>query len=304
MWRGAAANVAESAASSLQQQRIGIGEADRAVFPIIEAARAADADSRLRLTQIRHEISVGMAALRPSMDTPAGRRQLVEFLDAKAAEARHVSENAQSNSSRIAADLANLGNEYDAQATSRGNKPASTTDDEDRDGAAASVVRDSSGEPKPFMASWGPRPLSPADTAPPAPAPGPAPRPSGPVPAELPAPLQDFTNYQLQGQEVPPWAPPPPPQTGEPIKLAPPAPRPPAVITLDDSPAELVDLFPNCDNGDVAKAGAQLVGAGIGAAIAASAGPMTAGITWAGLGAAGIAIGDAIDTLATCKGVS
>jgi hypothetical protein len=106
------------------------------------------------------------------MDTPAGRRQLIEFLDAKAAEARRVNENAQRDSSRVAAELATLGGEYEAQTISDGREPASTTDGENRDGAAP-------GEPKTFMASWGPRPLSPADPEPP------APEPSGSVPADI-----------------------------------------------------------------------------------------------------------------------
>lgn len=71
---------------------------------------------------------------------------------------------------------------------------------------------------------------------------------------------------------------------------------------LDVDPGN-VDLFPNCDNGQVLKAGGQVTGAGIGAAIAAGTGPLTAGATWAGLAAAGIALADGIDNLKKCKGL-
>lgn len=148
------------------------------------------------------------------------------------------------------------------------------------------------------MASWGQMPLSPADTPPPIPSP-PSPTP-GP---ELRAPLQDFTDYQLQGQQTPAWTPPPPPHTGEPINLGPAGPRPPMVITLEPS-EDSADLFPNCDSRELLKVSGQLVGGGVGAAVAVTGGTLTCGLTWAGVGLAAITLTDAINALAVCKGVA
>lgn len=159
---------------------------------------------------------------------------------------------------------------------------------------------DSSADLHVQMAGYGPAPLSPQSPSDgPLDAPSPAPTPSL---TDVPAPLQDFAESQLRGQEVPGWRPLPPPVTGEPIRRDT-TPQAPVVINMNQEPGT-VDLFPNCDGGDVTKAFGQIAGGGIGGAIAATTGPLTGGVTWAGLGAAGLTIADGIDNLAACKGVS
>jgi hypothetical protein len=134
----------------------------------------------------------------------------------------------------------------------------------------------------------------------------PPPQPPAPPPSplqEAPAPLHDFTEHQLAGQQVPGWQPPPPPVSGDPIRLPSAPPKAPTVINMDTTPAP-VDLFPNCDNGDVVKAFGQVAGGGIGAAIATTTGPLTAGVTWAGIAAAAVPIAEGVDNLKNCKGLS
>jgi hypothetical protein len=254
---------------------------------VVRRAQVADGQARTRLTELQGEIAAGISALRPSMDTPAGKLQMLRFLELKATEAQHLHASHSSAARDFASDADRLGEGYETLASERDTAAP----------AQGGVQRTSDqGEPTVKMASWGNAPLSPPDT----PVPPTPPGPSLPGPS-LPAPLRDFTEQQLQGREVPTWTPPPPPTTGEPIKLVP-APKPPTVITMAP-PADSGDLFPNCDTREVLGKTGQVAGAGIGAAVAVTTGPLTAGVTWAGLGVAAITLTEAIDALAVCKGL-
>lgn len=287
---GRTAVAASATTVDLQRRRHSTDDLDARFSGLVRSARDNDAGVRFRLSALRQEIDAGIAALSTSLDTPAGRQQIVDLLERKAATAQAIIAEAHERSAQAALGVRRVGRGYDAlhadgDAAGADSAPRGMSPSGSRDGSGADDSTTS-------MLSWGPRPLSPSDDPP-----GPPPSPS----ATLPAPLRDFGDYQAHGVPVPPWSPPPPPQTGEPIKLPPAAPRPPIVITLEPPP---VDLFPNCDNGDVVKAFGQLAGGGIGAAVAATTGPLTAGVTWAGLGVAAITIADAADTIATCKGIS
>lgn len=281
-WVGKASLYATSVTAGLQQQRHGTANLDDDLATIVRRAQVADSRARTRLTQLQGEIAAGISALRPSMDTPAGKLQMLRFLELKATEAQHLHATHSGAARGLALDADRLGEGYETLAA-------------ERDTAAPSqggLQRTSDqGEPTVKMASWGNAPLSPPDTPV---------RPTPPGPS-LPAPLRDFTEQQLQGREVPTWTAPPPPTTGEPIKLVP-APKPPTVITMAP-PAESGDLFPNCDTREVLGKTGQVAGAGTGAAVAVTTGPLTAGVTWAGLGVAAITLTEAIDALAVCKGL-
>ncbi|AQA07146.1 hypothetical protein BVC93_32155 (plasmid) [Mycobacterium sp. MS1601] len=142
------------------------------------------------------------------------------------------------------------------------------------------------------MLGFGPRALSQS--------PPPRPDPVAPLPPiTVPAPLQDFTGRQLQGQPIPGWSPPPPAVTGDPIKM-PPAPNPVTVVDMNIDPGP-VDLFPRCDGGDTVKAGLTVAG-GMLTAVGAVAGTApTMGTSLLGLSVAGMTIGSGIDDLYNCK---
>jgi hypothetical protein len=281
-WGGKASLHAASVTAGLEQQRHATANLDDNLATILRRAQTADGQARTRLTQLQAEIAAGISALRPSMDTPAGKLQVLQFLESKATEAQHLYTTHSSAARDFASDADRLGEGYETLA-----------DDHDPTAPAqnGSQRTPNQGEPTVKMASWGNAPLSPPDTPVPPTPPGPS----------LPAPLRDFTEQQLQGHEVPTWTPPPPPTTGEPIKLTP-ALKPPTVITMDPS-SESGDLFPNCDTREVLGKTGQVAGAGIGAAVAVTTGPLTAGVTWAGLGVAAITLTEAIDALAVCKGL-
>lgn len=290
-WQGTAATSALRTGVQLRQQRDVTVNVDGKMSTVLQAVQTADSDSRARLAQLHAEIAAGMKALAPSMDTPAGRLQMVRFLELKAAEAQQIQMIHRQVAQRFATAVSSLGDDYLTLAGAR--STAAPPVDEEGNGQGSPRDR----EPTVRMASWGQIPLTPpaappTEPAPPDPTPGPG----------LPAPLRDFTEYQMQGREVPPWAPPPPPSTGEPINLGPSAPRAPSVIALEPSTGP-VDLFPNCDTRQVLSKTGQIAGIGIGAAVLVTTGPLTAGVTWAGLGAAAISLTDAIDGLAVCKGL-
>ena len=80
----------------------------RAILATKEAARA----SQDRLRQIQSEVQAGVRAAQAAMDTPAGRQQMLDFLQGKAAEAREVVAAAEDSSSRAAVSMSAAGQGY------------------------------------------------------------------------------------------------------------------------------------------------------------------------------------------------
>ena len=74
----------------------------------------ADAQSKAHLQRIHQEIRSGIAALQPSLGTAAGREQLADFLQMKAAEAKQVSSDAQQASVRLAANMQAVGLQFES----------------------------------------------------------------------------------------------------------------------------------------------------------------------------------------------
>ena len=193
-WGGKASLHAASVTAGLEQQRHATANLDDNLATILRRAQTADGQARTRLTQLQAEIAAGISALRPSMDTPAGKLQVLQFLESKATEAQHLYTTHSSAARDFASDADRLGEGYETLA-----------DDHDPTAPAqnGSQRTPNQGEPTVKMASWGNAPLSPAN-APPA-----VPTPPTPTPGiSLPAPLRDFTERQLEGRDVPTWTPP------------------------------------------------------------------------------------------------
>ena len=115
-WSGKGAEVADDAEASLEQTRAALSEADRGLYANLNDAHTAATQSRADLQRIHQEIRTGIAALQPSLGTPAGRQQLADFLERKASEAKQVADAAQQTSSRIAATLQTVGHQFESAA--------------------------------------------------------------------------------------------------------------------------------------------------------------------------------------------
>jgi hypothetical protein len=121
-WSGEGAKGADAAEASLNHTRAALDEADRRLFTGLADAHAADAQTRLQLQRIHHEIQSGVAALQPSLDTPAGREQLADLLERKATEAKQVSRDAQEAAERLAANIAAVGLQFDSAGGGQGGR--------------------------------------------------------------------------------------------------------------------------------------------------------------------------------------
>lgn len=89
----------------MRRTRAALDEADRLLRALVDDAHNAASDSRARLQRLHDEVAAGVAALQPSMGTPAGRQQMADFLEAKAQQARAVVDEAQGQADRIALTL-------------------------------------------------------------------------------------------------------------------------------------------------------------------------------------------------------
>lgn len=104
-WSGEAADEARSADARLAQASRTRGEADQELARGIIDAGAAARSAHERLRTIQADVEAGVAALRPSLDTPAGRQQLATLLDSKASEAREVIGQVQAAAAQAAAAM-------------------------------------------------------------------------------------------------------------------------------------------------------------------------------------------------------
>jgi Domain of unknown function (DUF4226) len=104
-WTGAAAEDARSADAALVQTARRRGDADQRLAQGMRGAGEAARSAQERLRTIQKDVEVGVAALRPSLDTPAGRQQLITLLDSKASEAREVIGQAQAAGAQAAAAM-------------------------------------------------------------------------------------------------------------------------------------------------------------------------------------------------------
>jgi hypothetical protein len=113
-WSGKGGEAADDAEASLQKTRSTLSEADQGLYKNLSDAHTADAQSKAHLQRIHQEIRSGIAALQPSLGTAAGREQLADFLQMKAAEAKQVSSDAQQASARLAANMQAVGLQFES----------------------------------------------------------------------------------------------------------------------------------------------------------------------------------------------
>ena len=90
---------------AIEGTRAALVEADRVLTTTLNDAYAADAASRTQLRNLHQEIRASVEALSSSIQTPAGRQQLVEFLETKAGQAKQITDDAQQTAERVAAGL-------------------------------------------------------------------------------------------------------------------------------------------------------------------------------------------------------
>jgi uncharacterized protein DUF4226 len=113
-WSGKGADEADATDAALRKTREALNQADQGLAQNITDAHTADAQSKAQLQRIQQEIQLGVAAMQPSLGTPAGREQLAEFLDRKASEAKQVASNAQEMSARLASNFQTVGHQFAA----------------------------------------------------------------------------------------------------------------------------------------------------------------------------------------------
>jgi hypothetical protein len=111
-WSGAGADDAQAAHAVLGQVSRNRGSSDETFAQAILAAKQAARDSQERLQQIHSEVQSGVRSLQPSMNTPAGRQQMADFLQSKSTEAREVIRAAQDASARAASAMGSAGQGY------------------------------------------------------------------------------------------------------------------------------------------------------------------------------------------------
>ncbi|AQA07155.1 hypothetical protein BVC93_32210 (plasmid) [Mycobacterium sp. MS1601] len=179
-WGGRAAQSAATADRHLRQTRAAAAGPDDQRASVVHQVQMADADGRVRLTELHREIVAGVNSLQPSLDTPAERLQLIRFLESKAAETQLVQAANQRAAEHFAADADNLGVGYETLQAGRGT--ATTAFDERRRPDPGD-----DGDGTVTMANWGCAPLSLPNMPTVPTSPEPTPEPS------LPIPLRDFT---------------------------------------------------------------------------------------------------------------
>jgi Domain of unknown function (DUF4226) len=111
-WSSTGADDAQGAHALLAQVSRDRGSADETFAQAILAAKQAARDSRERLQQIRDEVQSCLRSLQPSMNTPAGRQQMADFLQSRTADAGEVIRSAQDASAQAASAMAAAGRGY------------------------------------------------------------------------------------------------------------------------------------------------------------------------------------------------
>lgn len=111
-WSRKGAQEAAEVDAHLTRARRARGEADQALAGAIRDAQAAAHRSQSRLREVLAEIEAGVRALQPSLDTPAGRAQLVDLLQRKAQDASGVIGQAQEASQQAATVLGSAQHGY------------------------------------------------------------------------------------------------------------------------------------------------------------------------------------------------
>jgi hypothetical protein len=104
-WSGAGADDAQAAHAVLARVSRNRSSSDETFAQAILAAKQAARDSRA-------EVQSGARALQPTMNTPAGRQQMADFLQSKSTEAREVIRAAQDASARAASAMGSAGQGY------------------------------------------------------------------------------------------------------------------------------------------------------------------------------------------------
>lgn len=104
-WTGKGAGDARSADATLVQTGRRRGDADQQLARGMRGAGEAARSAQERLRTIQKDVEAGVAALRPSLDTAAGRQQLMSLLDSKASEAREVIGQAQAAAAQATAAM-------------------------------------------------------------------------------------------------------------------------------------------------------------------------------------------------------
>jgi hypothetical protein len=112
-WSGKGAEEADAADAALRNTHEALNEADQGLSQNLTDAHTANAQSKMQLQRIHQEIRTGIAAMQPSLGTPAGREQLADFLQMKAAEAKQVASNAQQASTRLASSMRAVGQQFE-----------------------------------------------------------------------------------------------------------------------------------------------------------------------------------------------
>ena len=113
-WSGRGAEGADAADAALRETRAALSEADRGLYENLNEAKVAATQSRTQLQRIHAEIRSGIAAMQPSLSTPAGREQLADFLELKATQAKRIATEAQEVPVRLAARLRAVGQQFAA----------------------------------------------------------------------------------------------------------------------------------------------------------------------------------------------
>ncbi|KMV22096.1 DUF4226 domain-containing protein [Mycobacterium heckeshornense] len=111
-WSRKGAQEAAEVDAQLSRARRARGEADQALTGAVRDAHAAAHRSQTRLREVLAEIEAGARALQPSLDTPAGRQQLVDLLHRKAQDVTEVIGQAQEVSRQVATVLASAQHGY------------------------------------------------------------------------------------------------------------------------------------------------------------------------------------------------
>jgi Domain of unknown function (DUF4226) len=112
---GHAADAAEALEQSLQRQRAAVQEAGHALDHNLREAHHESSSTSEHLNRIHEEIRLGVAALQPTLNTPAGQAEMAQFLSVKTAEARKVIQAAQRIDTRLATSIGGLASRLDAK---------------------------------------------------------------------------------------------------------------------------------------------------------------------------------------------
>jgi Domain of unknown function (DUF4226) len=93
-WSGRSADAVDELRESIRRVQSARTEADRRLGDAMLAIHAAAQHVHARLHGIREEVDNGIGALQSTMDTPAGRQQMAEFLAAKTRDVQVVIDDA------------------------------------------------------------------------------------------------------------------------------------------------------------------------------------------------------------------